>query len=82
MDGFDEVLDVVPDGVLGYWFLTWFLVLVRCELGPDGAVLRALYEDEDEAEPPPLCARCAELKPKVASPQDWHDCLEYCGRQF
>ena len=45
-------------------------------------MLRALYEDEDEAEPPPLCARCAELKPEVASPQDWHDCIEYCGREF
>ena len=52
----------------------------RCELDGDRAVLRALYE-EGEEEPPPLCARCAELEHESASPQDWHDCLEYCGHQ-
>ena len=71
-----QLLDVGMSGAYGGRPAAW-----RCELGADGAVLRALYEDEDEAEPPPLCARCAELEPEVASPQDWHDCLEYCGHQ-
>ena len=71
-----QLLDVGMSGAYGGRPAAW-----RCELGSDGAVLRALYEDEDEAEPPPLCARCAELEPEVASPQDWHDCIEYCGHQ-